>query len=77
MSRSRRKMPIHGNTTAESDAEGKRLANAAYRQGERVRLAKEGEGYEDMTRQGYGSPWDFPKDGKRYDPTMSARDRRK
>ena len=77
MSRSRRKTPIQGNTTAMSDAEGKRQANAAYRQGERMRLAKEGETYEDMTRHGYGSPWDFPKDGKHYDSKMPAKDKRK
>lgn len=65
MSRSRRKTPITGNTTAESEKYDKRLANRAFRAKMKSALKKEKEPLKNKLESGY-STWDFAKDGKQY-----------
>jgi hypothetical protein len=67
MSRSRRKTPITGMTTAASDTRGKVLAHR--RQRRRVRAALASGQVEVATRRKAGHVWSFAKDGKqRFDP---------
>jgi hypothetical protein len=67
MSRSRRKTPITGITTSESDTRDKVLAHR--RQRRRVRTALASGVAEVITRRKAGDVWSFAKDGKqRFDP---------
>jgi hypothetical protein len=63
MSRSRRKTPITGMTTAASDTRGKVLAHR--RQRRRVRTALASGRIDVATRRKAGDIWSFAKDGKR------------
>jgi hypothetical protein len=75
MSRSRRKTPIFGMTTAETEKRDKRIANRRLRAHERVAMASGAEivpGIRDVS-----SVWTFDKDGKRYWRGAEAADMRK
>ena len=65
MSRSRRKTPIMGNTTAVSEATDKAIWHRRRRRGEQQRLGGDPES-EPISRLGYSSTWLMDKDGKRY-----------
>ena len=67
MSRSKKKTPIHGMTTAASEAQDKELWHRAYRRGERQRVRLDADplpGEENA----YSSTWKMDKDGKVYIP---------
>jgi hypothetical protein len=65
MSRSLRKKPIFGHTTARSEAEDKRLWHKRWRASERDQLATVGADTDHVTihRNGVSSTWDMAKDG--------------
>ncbi len=71
MSRSHRKTPIFGHTTARSEADDKRMWHKRWRSHERGQLASldlNGD-YLSVHRQTVSSPWDMAKDGKHwFDP---------
>ena len=69
MSRSTRKTPIFGHTTAESDKEFKKASNRAIR-----RARNQGEDPHDKE---YGDPWKSAKDGKAYRVKAQKKDMRK
>lgn len=56
MSRSCKKTPVTGMTSARSEKEDKRIAN------HRIRREPIGELF--LDKRDYGGPWDFAKDGK-------------
>lgn len=71
MSRSRRKVPIFGHTTARSEADDKRLWHKRSRSRERDQLASIGPEGDPMPvhRQAVSSTGDMSKDGKQwFDP---------
>lgn len=75
MSRSKRRTPIFGNTTADSEKQDKRLANRRLRARERVAAAS---GFElEPSLRDVSDVWAFDKDGKRYWRTASPADMRK
>lgn len=63
MSRSRRKTPIFGYTTSESEAFDKACWHRAFRRTENQRLATNPESEAHHFRQ-FSNPWDMLKDGK-------------
>lgn len=68
MSRSRRKTPVRGITTSDTEKRDKRIANRRLRRAVRVRLSAEPEGVLPDLRE-VSSVWCFDKDGKtRFDP---------
>ena len=75
MSRSRRKTPVCGHTTAESEKKDKRIHNRKFR-----RLAKTVNDPDSMPQKSYEvtDPWTMDKDGKqRFDPGQFPRGMRK
>lgn len=64
MSRSRRKMPITGMTTADSEKQDKRLANRKLRRKVRQVLPEEPEVLPDLRE--VSDPWTMDKDGKKW-----------
>lgn len=66
MSRSKRKNPIMGITTAESEAAGKAEWHRRHRREERARLKSEAEGYVARSHREHSDPWSMEKDGKKY-----------
>lgn len=66
MSRSRRKTPICGITSAESESEDKALWHRAHRRIERSALKHEGEEYLPQYEAAHSSTWLMDKDGKQY-----------
>lgn len=71
MSRSLRKTPIFGHTTARSEADDKRLWHKRWRSRERDQLASFGPEGDPLPvyRQVMSSTWDMAKDGKHwFDP---------
>lgn len=78
MSRSRRKTPIGGITTAKSEALWKAKAARKLRVATRVLLAKHPEG-ETLSgkRWEVANPWDGPKDGKSWFGGAHPKDMRK
>ena len=71
VSRSRRKTPIFGHTTARSEADDKRLWHKRWRSRERDQLASLGPDGDPLPvhRQAVSSTWDMAKDGKHwFDP---------
>ncbi len=66
MSRSRRKTPIFGHTTARSEADDKRLWHKRWRSRARDQLASLGADGDPLPvhRQTVSSTWDMAKDGK-------------
>lgn len=66
MSRSRKKIPITGMTTAETEKEYKRQEHQRERAGVRTALANfDTEGAPLPHPKEFGNPWGGPKDGKR------------
>lgn len=65
MSRSRRRTPIVGITTADSEKQGKRRANRSWRAAIR-RALREGEREAAHSRHAFSDPWDMAKDGKKW-----------
>lgn len=65
MSRSRKKTPISGVTTARSEAFDKQTWHRAYRRAERVRVSADPES-EPRHINEFTSAWDRQKDGKLY-----------
>ena len=71
MSRSLRKTPIFGHTTARSESDDKRLWHKRWRSRERDQLASRGPDGDPLPvhRQDVSSTWDMAKDGKHwFDP---------
>jgi len=66
MSRSLRKNPIHGITTARSEADDKRIWHGRWRSTERDKLLKlnETEDYLTTHKNDVSNPWAMNKDGK-------------
>ena len=64
MSRSRKKTPVRGRTTAESEKENKRKANRKLRRITKVQL-KKGDA-ELSTMKETSNVWAFDKDGKQF-----------
>jgi hypothetical protein len=74
VSRSRRKTPRFGITTAESEKEYKQQEHSRERSAVRDALITE----DDMpSRKKFGNRWGGPKDGKRYWKKAKAKDMRK
>lgn len=72
MSRSHRKVPIFGHTSARSEAEDKRRWHKRWRARERDQLASLGRDADPMPvhRQAVSSTWNMAKDGKHwFDPS--------
>jgi hypothetical protein len=67
MTRSRRKTPIFGNTTAKSDAEWKKKAarKLRKRQKQHLQATLDGDGFAGK-RWDVENPWGAPKDGKHF-----------
>lgn len=65
MSRSRKKTPIHGITTAVSEKEGKRIWHKRMRARERDRLITDPESEPTHERE-VSDTWGMSKDGKQY-----------
>ena len=78
MSRSRRKTPIFGNTTAKSDAEWKAKAarKLRHRVKQHLETTLDGDGFAGK-RWDVENPWCAPKDGKHYWGTAKPKDMRK
>jgi hypothetical protein len=78
MSRSRRKTPIFGNTTATSDAEWKKKAaqKLRKRQKQHLQTTLDGDGFAGK-RWDAENPWSAPKDGKHYWSKATPKDMRK
>lgn len=77
MSRSRRRTPIRGITTADSEKQDKRIANRKLRRKVRVAIRADAEGEMPARRQ-VSNPWCMDKDGKmRFDPARYPRYLRK
>ncbi|HST62298.1 MAG TPA: hypothetical protein VLK84_26580 [Longimicrobium sp.] len=77
MSRSRRKTPVAGITTSDSEKQDKRLANRRLRRRVREILPAEPDGVLPALRE-VSSVWCFDKDGKmRFDPESHPRLMRK
>jgi hypothetical protein len=71
MSRSRRKLPFIGITTAVSEKEDKRIANRKERRLNREMLHSPVEDTLLCHKREVGNPWLFAKDGKsRFDPQV-------
>lgn len=64
MSRSRRKTPIFGITTSETEKKFKQQEHQRERAGVRTALRGEPEVLPDPKE--FGNPWSGPKDGRRY-----------
>jgi len=66
MSRSKRKIPICGNTTAVSEKEDKQLWHRRWRRNERQKLTglDDAEDYQTISKRSVSSTWEFDKDGK-------------
>ena len=75
MSRSRRKTPKIGVTTAETEKDNKRQANRRYRRVTKLQLKKEEE--ELAQRRELSNVWAFDKDGKQFLKNPAKEDLRK
>jgi hypothetical protein len=67
MSRSRRKTPIIGFTSAESDAPGKIADTRRVRRRNKMRVQA---GKDPIDARAIGGPWHWPKDGKYWDASL-------
>lgn len=77
MSRSRRKTPIRGMSSADSEKQDKRMANRRPRRRVRSALRVEPEAPLPQLRE-VSNPWSMDKDGKRFfDPGRHPREMRK
>lgn len=69
MSRSKRKTPITGNTTSESEKQAKRAYNRRYRHVCKLVIANDTEHSLIPSLREHSNPWGMDKDGKsRFDP---------
>jgi len=69
MSRSRKKTPVHGITTASSEKQDKRLYNRRFRRVVKQLLRQNPECEVLPHLREYSNPWSMDKDGKvRFDP---------
>ncbi|MDR3026563.1 hypothetical protein [Chryseobacterium sp.] len=75
MSRSRRKTPITGVTTAETEKENKRDANRKLRRLNKIKIHKKD--YDLFQLREISNVWGFDKDGKHYSKDLSKRSLRK
>ena len=75
MSRSRKKNPVKGITSAESEKEDKRNANRKFRRKIKQEVQKGEEQLPELRE--LSNVWAFDKDGKRYDKDLSKRYLRK
>lgn len=66
MSRSKRKTPITGITTAETEKADKAAWHRRHRHAEKVRLNASGIEYVDRSHKEHSDPWSMSKDGKKY-----------
>jgi hypothetical protein len=73
MTRSRRKNPARGNTSAPSDKADKVRAHRRERRVVRERLHPVEEDVRLPHRREISDPWTYAKDGKRYDPGCADR----
>ncbi|MEM9339279.1 MAG: hypothetical protein AAGA66_11160 [Bacteroidota bacterium] len=76
MSRSRKKTPVKGITSAKSEKEDKRNANRKFRRKVKQEVNKGGEEQLPKLRE-LSNVWAFDKDGKRYDKDLPEKSRRK
>lgn len=77
MSRSRRRAPVRGLSTAESEKEDKRMANRKLRRRVRTALRVDPEAPLPHLRE-VSNPWSMDKDGKtRFDPARHPEAMRK
>ena len=77
MSRSRRRTPVCGITTADSEKQDKRIANRKLRRKVRVAIRADAE-VELPARREVSNPWCMDKDGKmRFDPARHPKYMRK
>lgn len=74
MSRSYKKNPAGGITTARTDRPGKKATHAKYRTAVRCALAS---GAEPPAEDAVSGPWDWPKDGKSWFGHDTAREQPK
>lgn len=77
MSRSKRKTPIFGNCTAESEKQDKRRCNRAQRRMSREQLAANPEQYQPASKHEALDVWLMNKDGKRFYQQWTPVDMRK
>ena len=75
MSRSKRKTPVRGNTTAASEKQSKLVANRKLRR--LTNKALKGERETLPLLKEVSDRWNFEKDGKKYDPEFPEKDLRK
>jgi hypothetical protein len=75
MSRSKRRTPIFGITTADSEKNDKRKANRKFRRIVREQVKKGSEQFSELRE--VSNVWSFGKDGKRYFRKCADRDLRK
>lgn len=66
MTRSKRKTPIGGITTAESEAQDKAQWHRRHRRVESARLKKDAVDYEPESHRAQSDQWKMDKDGKAY-----------
>jgi hypothetical protein len=66
MSRSERRTPITGVTTAVSEADDKAKWHRRHRREERARLKSSAEDYVPQSHREHSDPWSMDKDGKKY-----------
>lgn len=74
MSRSKKKTPIQGITTASTEKNDKRAANRKYRRITKIQVNK-GEGISDKNE--ISNVWSFAKDGKSFIKNHTKKDLRK
>lgn len=75
MSRSRKKTPKRGITSADSEKEDKRKANRLFRRVTKVQLKKGKDLFVEMNE--VSNVWSFDKDGKQYLKKPTKKDFRK
>lgn len=66
MSRSKRKTPISGITTVETEKAEKAAWHRRHRHAEKMRLSMEGAAYIGRSHKEHSDPWSMGKDGKKY-----------
>jgi hypothetical protein len=75
MSRSRKKTPVHGITTAASEKEDKRDANRKFRRKTKQQVDKCEDNLSELRE--ISNIWSFGKDGKVYRDDLSEKEMRK
>lgn len=77
MSRSHRKTPICGHTTAETEKQDKRIANRSFRRTVRQQLGSRHPDAVISNIRAVSNVWSFDKDGKQFLHKPSKKDMRK